>query len=256
MLLQVLAFTMILNHSWFHQSLVSRSLSSIVGSTYKGFSGVTEYFHLSHTNQQLAEENARLRQQLQHLLAQADPEPFNKTDTVFRMQYQVVPATVVSNTVNLRNNYLMLNKGRRHGIREDMAVISSEGVVGVVVNVSQHFSWVMSLLNSNSMLNVRLNKSDHHGSVTWPGGNYRLGRLNYIPTHVTFASGDTLVTGGHSLIFPPGVSVGTVEDYHIGKEDHFFTVSIKYAVDFNRLTYVYIVKNMMRQEQLSVIEKQ
>jgi rod shape-determining protein MreC len=77
-------------------------------------------------------------------------------------------AKVVFNSVNFENNYLQLNRGAKNGIRDNMAVLNSDGaIVGVVVNTSPNFSQVMSLLHTKSKIQATLKRSSTLGTVRW-----------------------------------------------------------------------------------------
>ncbi|MDP2424484.1 MAG: rod shape-determining protein MreC [Bacteroidales bacterium] len=253
-LLEVIAFALIINSTVYQRWVFVNSTQKITGSVYSVYANLQEYFNLRNTNQILARENALLHQALQHPTYRHDEKPFGKDSLPYPSQYQYIDAKVISNTVTLRNNYLMLNKGKRHGVDKDMAVISSNGIVGIVINASNNFSWVMSVLNDNTKINGKLLKDNYQGSLTWDGGNYRTGTLSDLPAHVGLAQGDTIVTSGYSLLFPEGIMIGTIEDFNIGKGDHFYTIKVHFSVDYNNLRYVYVVKNLMRKEQISVMK--
>jgi rod shape-determining protein MreC len=143
----------------------------------------------------------------------------------------------------------MLNKGRRHGIDKDMAVITSNGVVGTVVNASEDFAWVMSVLNKQTKISGRIVKNNQMGTVVWNGLDATYGTLTDIPAHVKIAKGDTIVTSGFSYIFPAGILLGTIEDFRVEQGEHFYVIPFKFSVDFNSLDYVYVVKNLLKEEQ-------
>ncbi len=252
LLLEVVSFSLIINSSVYQRYVLLNSSNKITGTIYNTYANVTDFIKLKRANQTLALENAKLREALQHPKSQKDILVPNKDSLKFNPQYQYIEAKVINNTVTQRNNYLMLNKGRLHGVDKDMAVIASDGIVGIVINASTNFSWVMSMLNENTKINGKLLKNNFQGSVTWSGGNYRMGKLSDLPAHIELQQGDTVVTSGYSLMFPEGILIGTIEDFNVDKGDHFFTCKVRFSVDFNNLSYVYVIKNVMRREQLSI----
>ncbi len=250
-ILETIAFSIIINSSIYQQWAVQDITGSVVGSINKTTANIGEFFTLKKDNVSLALENAKLRQQLDAYSALADtlgvkPRISNKDP-----QYQYTYAKVIKNSVTLRNNYLMLDRGRLSGIEKDMAVIAPNGVVGIVLNVSNNYSWVMSVLNQNTKINGKLLKNNFQGSLTWDGITYHTGTLRDIPAHIELLPGDTIVTSGFSLMFPEGIMIGTVKDSYIDKGDHFHTVKVDFSVDYNNLRHVYVVKNLRRKEQLS-----
>ena len=217
---------------------------------------VTAYIALKKANQILSEENARLSNRLPSAFMRTDTAQFFVNDSLFRQQYQYVSATVISNTVNRRNNYMKINKGRKHGLRPDMAVLAPNGVAGQIIEVSQNFSSVMSMLNSNTRVNAKMKNSNQTGSLFWPGHDYRFGKLVDIPSHVSIHIGDTVITSGYSHIFPEGQMLGTVEELNHAPGGNFWDITLRFSVDYNSLQYVYVVKNLMKDELLQLEKKQ
>ena len=129
-----------------------------------------------------------------------------------------------------------------------MAVISTNGVVGVIYDVSRFYSTVISLLNTNMKISSKLLKNDYFGSLEWDGKNYRHAILNEIPYHVKVERGDTVVTSGYSAIFPEGVMIGTIEDFKI-KGGNFYEINIALSTDFKHLTFVSVVSNLKKEGQ-------
>lgn len=139
-----------------------------------------------------------------------------------------------------------------HGVQPDMGVITPDGVVGIVVNVSKNFSVAMSLLHSDMLVSAKIKKNDQLGSLRWEGVNHRKASMTYLPPHLGLSVGDSIVTSGFSTVFPENIFVGTIHDWEIRRGDSFFTAEIELALDFNRLTHVFIVKNLMKEEQVEL----
>jgi rod shape-determining protein MreC len=212
---------------------------------------VSEYFILKKANQQLVKENIKLRKQLAESFREVDSNIFIQKDSLFGY----IGAKVIRNSVNNQKNYLFINKGSKHGIRKDMGVLTPEGVVGTVVEVSDNYSRIMSVLHIQNKINARIKKNRHLGNMQWDGKDYRVGTLTDIPNHVQLFPGDTIITSGNSLLFPEGIEIGIVENYHSNPNDKFSTASVKYTVDFNRVYLVYIIVNLMQEELNSLEEK-
>lgn len=253
LILEIIAFSMIINHSYYQRYLLFTNANRITGSVYRWKMGVSEYLFLKKTNQSLAEENARLHEMLEQYHSYFGELAIAENDSLSISRYNYVPVKVISNSTNKRNNYIMIDKGRKHGINRDMAVISPDGVVGIVVNVSENYSWVMSVLNSNTKINGRFINTNYQGSLSWDGNDYRIGTFKDVPSHVQIKTGDTIVTSGYSMMFPPDIMIGTVKEHDIGRGDHFYTVKLLFTVDYNRLSHVYVIINLKREEQFSII---
>ena len=156
---------------------------------------------------------------------------------------------MISNSTNKRNNFLMLNKGTKHGIINHMGVIIGNNVVGQVVGVSPHFCWVMSLLNKDSRVSGKFRKNNQLVNVEWNGVNYRIGQVKEIPKHIRMMKGDTIITSGNSDIFPEGLMLGTISSFTVAPDENFNHAEITFSTDFNSIGYVEVVVDMMRQEK-------
>ncbi len=251
-LLEFFSISLLVNSTYYQSSVILKAGSRLTGSFYTSVSNATDYFKLATTNEHLANENALLRQMKGVSFLRNDTASFWVKDTLYRQQYKYIVSKVVLNTVGKRNNYIMLDKGSRSGIKKDMAVITSNGIVGTVVNVSENFSWVMSMLNKQTRISGRILKNDQMGTIIWNGIDHLYGTLTDIPAHVKIAKGDTIVSSGFSYIFPAGIMIGTITDFRVEQGDHFYTIPFKFSVDFNALQYVYVVNNLMKDEQESL----
>lgn len=248
-LLMALSVILMVQNNYYQRTVVINTTNDLTGGLQAIMNNVTGYFNLREANRQLAEENALLRQMA---LPANDSIPGLESDLYGDVQFNYIPARVISNSVNRRNNFIKLNKGRRDGVGINMAVLAPNGVVGQVVEVSERFSSVMSLINSQSRINAKLKSSGQVGSVLWDGRNYRMATLIDIPSHVHLFIGDSVVTSGFSHIYPEGQLIGTVEDFGIDPGENFFVVDIKLAVDFNNLAFVYVVHNRYIEELLEL----
>jgi rod shape-determining protein MreC len=250
--LEMFSITLLINSTYYQSSTLLQAGSRVTGRFYTTISNATDYLKLRTTNEHLVEENALLRQMKGVSFLRNDTATFWVNDTLYKQQYKYIVSKVVLNTVGKRNNYIMLDKGSRSGIQKDMAVITSRGIVGTVVNVSENFSWVMSLLNKHTRISGRIKKNDQMGTIVWNGIDHLYGTLTDIPAHVKIAKGDTIVSSGYSYIFPAGLMIGTITDFRVEQGEHFYTIPFRFSVDFNALQYVYVVKNLMKDEQAAL----
>ena len=136
-----------------------------------------------------------------------------------------------------------------------MGVISPSGIVGVVKNVSAHYSSVLSVLHSNSKISVKLKNSNYFGSVQWDGADYQVGILKDIPNHVSIALGDTIVTSGYSATFPVNLTIGIISKIEKPEGENFYELRIRFSNDFKNLSRVFIVKNNFKTEKEQLEEE-
>ena len=240
-ILEAISLTLLFNSYSYHRSLANSTVNNVTGSVYSSYSNVTEFLGLKNENEKLANENAYLRNLTYPAIIQ--------TDTIFIEQdssYSYRTAKVVSNSVNRQNNYLLLNKGEKDGIAPEMGVISSSGIVGIVVGTSTNYAYVMSILHQNSRISARIKKNNHLVNVLWDGRDYEEGLVVDIPSHIDLYTGDSIITSGNSLIFPEGIPVGTIREYMQSSNRDLSEAIIEFCADFNKLQLVYIIENKMK----------
>jgi rod shape-determining protein MreC len=243
----IISFILIYNNNYFQRSKVISTTGGITGKLNQFYGNFSDFFELKRSNDALAKENARLRSLLR-VSTKYLPDSLLTRESGLTVHY--ISAKVISNSVQFRNNYFMLDKGLRSGIKKDMGVITTEGVVGIIIDVSENFSSGISILHKDSRVSGRIKKNDQLVNISWDGWNYRLGDISHIPTHVTLFPGDTILTSGNSQIFPEGLMIGTVEYVEDEMENLFKKGKVRFSVDYNQLTYVYVVENTSREEIL------
>lgn len=213
---------------------------------YNNFFRVSEYFSLKKENDKLLEENRKLKNLYQ---VNDGNNSFVEVDSLKNIQFLFFSGKVVKNTILSKNNFITINKGSSDGVKKDMGVVSPQGVVGIVTNVSNHFCIALSVLNSLNSFGCKLQKSDYFGAASWDGKNYRQILLNGIPNHVLISKGDTVVTSGYGYIFPSDIPVGIIDTFWKNSDNNFYTVRLNLAVDMKQITNVYLIKNSRLTEQ-------
>ncbi len=209
----------------------------------------SRFFHLTDENSVLVTENARLRNELARRPLKSSGWDSVTTLSQPGYKYDYIPAQVVNNSVNKQNNYITLDVGYRQGIRPDMGVVGPEGIIGIVRNVSDNFSTVISVLNSKFKGSVKLSSTNYFGTLIWPGHSYREAVLTEIPGHINVYIGDTLVTTGLTSAFPEGERVGFVQEVNRTPAGTFYELKVSLIQDFKKLTRVYVIRNFSKVEQ-------
>jgi rod shape-determining protein MreC len=214
--------------------------------------GVREYFSLQKINAELAEENALLRTRLQQKIQTIETlQPIPLDSSVIK-RFDFVSAKVINNSTQSFKNYITVNKGRLDGIAPGMAVISSQGAVGKVKSVSDHYAVLISLLNTDEQLSSTIKRTGYFGTIKWGGIDPRLADLHYIPRHVDPQVGDTVVTSGYNAVFPENILVGTIASVNLSEEAPFYEIKVQLAQDFARLAFVEIIRSHLKSEQDSL----
>ena len=255
LLLEILAIVFITQNSNYQGSKIVHAGNAVAGRCYGTISLIGDYFGLRKENERLAAENAELRARLESSYISYNLREFVHEDTVYKQKYSYTEASVVKNSWNQPNNYIMINKGRLQGVRIDQAVISPQGIVGVVVNTTDNFATVMPVLHSNSRNSVKITRINTNGSLVWRGGDFRFATLIDIPTTYELLEGDTIVTSGMVSDFPEGVMVGFVKDAVTERGSGFYTIKVELATEFTKLDHVYIIDNRFKAEQDSLMAR-
>lgn len=235
-------------------NLISSS-NKIVGNIYETADKTKEYFFLLDENKKLVDENLKLRNQLKLNYNIIPLEVYTKKDTLYKKQYSYISCKVVNSSVNKRRNFITLNIGSSQGIKQDMAIISSDGIIGVVNNVSENFSSAMSIIHKDVRINCQLKKDRSYGPLIWDGIDYRYCLLTDIPTHSKIVRGDTVITSELSGIFPEGITVGVVESFERKQNESYYTAKIKLSADLKKANHVYVIINKNKFEKNTLEEK-
>ncbi len=258
-LFEVISFTLIYRNNSYQRSVMINSANYASGYVLSVAGYVQSYLNLRTINRNLQEQNGQMEMQLLDLqeqieVMQADTVTFKGavSDSARIFPFQFVIAEVVNNSISQLSNYITINKGRKDGIQLDMGVVSEQGVVGIVSNVSDHFSVIISLLNPKSKLSCKVLGNNSFGYLTWDGRDADYAILEELPRHAEFHKGDTIVTSGYSAIFPAGLIVGVVDDFYKERDDNFYALRVKLATPFSSLQHVRVIQNAYRNEQIEL----
>lgn len=250
-LIEALAIFLLIQNNNYQKTKFVGFTRNIKGSFYQQSVKINNYFHLREENQKLAKENVQLKNFIEKNL-ETRADSFNTvTDSIYNQQYSYIRADILNNSINKQHNYITIDKGREDGIEREMGVISPNGIVGIISGVSKHFATAISVLNSELKISAQLKNSGYFGSLSWSGRDYRFVQLKDIPLHADINTGDTIITSGYSAIFPEGIMIGFVEDYE-ERSGRFLEIKVRLSNDFKKLSNVYVVKNLLKEEQQSI----
>jgi len=242
---------MIINQGTFQSSIFHNITLNVTSVFYKQIDNIADYFSLDADNRDLVEKNTELQRKISNLENFISKKNYEMTfyeDTVIK----IIPAKVVTQTVDKINNYLIINKGAKDGIKENMGVINTEGVVGVVESVSENYAVVISVLSSKLKISSKLKRANYICSVFWDGISPKTGSVIKIPEHITAAVGDTIITSGYSSIFPENIMIGTVKKISLNPSTAWNDLTIEYTTDFMSIRYVNVIVNPHFEELLDI----
>lgn len=250
-LFEAIAFFLLFQYNTFQKAKIVTLAQSVRGGFSRAFINIKEYISLREENRKLIEENNRLYNLLKSSYRITSFESFTVNDSAYKRNYIYTNAKVINNSTNKQYNYITLDKGRNHGIEQDMAVLSNDGIVGIVKDVTDNYSSVISLLNRNFKVNAKIKRTGYFGPLLWTGRGHSKAILTDIPHHVQILTGDTVVTSGYSAIFPEGYMIGITSDYKL-KGGNYYEITVDLATDFKKLSSVQVVKNLYREEQVEL----
>lgn len=238
-----------------HEAFFAEKANEFVGRVNQQYAGFHSYFTLQEINKQLASENAALRNRLAENFIVPDSTQKIVADTLLTdsvrkaRKYIYLPAMVVGNTVVFQNNYLTLERGEKQGVKKGMAVTGPQGIVGVVIDVSDNYCRVMSLLHRNSRVSAMLKKDNNLGSIEWDGTDPHYLVMRNISKAAKVLKGDTVLTSTYSANFPSHLMIGTVDHISSDPSSNFYTLKVKTATNFFTIQYVDVVENTKFAEQ-------
>ncbi|NQX82385.1 MAG: rod shape-determining protein MreC [Flavobacteriaceae bacterium] len=245
--LELLSFILIVNTNRYHSNYFSSVFGGVSGYFNYKSNNISDYFKLQSINEKLIEENVSLKKIINKNNSFSNNYKTKITDTIYRQKYEYISANIVSNNYSYQRNYLILNKGSNEGIKPDMAVVSYNGIIGIVTSVNNNYSRVMSLLHVDSKFNAKIKNNDYFGTLVWNGKSHLKAQLIDIPRQAVLKQGDTIVSGNHSAIFPKGIPIGTVDRFD-KKNDRFQDINISLFNDMSSINNVYIVISYDKQE--------
>ena len=259
-----LSLSLIFNSNYFHKSKFIIFSNGITNYTNEVFENINWYFELKKINSSLVEENLILKNQLEKFIEKSSIDSLENVD----FQYQ--NAKVISNNLSSIKNNLVINKGIKHGLKNEMGVISSTGIVGIINRTSKNYSSVMSVLNTETKINAKVKRTSHFGTLEWNGLSNRELLLNDIPETADIKIGDSIITGGMSLIFPEGINIGVVSEimkqekfndtvmkFNISNQvkitniefrENYLNIEVKLHTDMNNLNNVYVIESLNKNE--------
>ena len=219
------SFALILNSNYFQKSKVLLFSNNISNYTTKNLNYFNEYFKLKELNYKLSEENLVLKNQLEKI------NEISNLDSLTNENFLYKNAKVISNNLSSFKNRIIVNKGIRDGIKNEMGVVSSDGIVGIIDNTTKRYSSIMSILNIEMKINAKVKRTEHFGTLEWDGFDTRHLTLNDISETAKIKVGDSIITGGMSLIFPEGINIGTVSKIINQNETHSNTKGSAFAIN-------------------------
>lgn len=253
---------MLFNYNRYHNAVFMGIANEVTGKVFKQYNSVQYYFDLKKTNDSLVRANEKLYNKLKQDFE--IPDTVNRTvidsikvDSLLKFRkYLYMQAKVIGNSVNLPNNYIQLARGSLQGVQKDLGVIdANNNVVGTVIDISNNYAVVMSLLHKQSNVSAGLKKTGELGSIVWDGKEPNMLTLKEISKGVKIAKGDSVISSGLSDKFPYGLLIGTIHEIIEDKSSNTYNIKVKTAANFFNVQYVYVINNLKKEELQDIMKR-
>lgn len=181
-------------------------------------------------NNEILKENIELKKTLELNNTLSDREYIN--------------ATVINRNVNYWFNEITINKGSKDGIKENLAVITSNGLIGKTIKVSKNTSIIKLLTDENmeNKISVKIEYEDKfvYGLLSKYENEYFI--IDGISNNIKIKEGAKVTTSGLTDLFPSGILIGHVKEITTDNFDLSQILKVKSEVDFNDIYFVTILK--------------
>lgn len=242
-LLEAIALVFVVKYNENQKAIFQHSSSLFSGKLFEMADDVYQYNHLQRIADSLSVENAGLKERVFNLerSVQRLIPPDKPLDSCILESFNLIPAQIISNSINQRNNHFTLDKGRADGIKKGMGVISKQGIAGIVDDVGSHYSTAISVLHSAARISASIKRNGFFGSLVWKEIDPAHMILEAIPRQADILVGDTVITSGFSFIYPKGIYIGTVERFWTQGGSNYYTIEVRLHEDIARMDRVYVV---------------
>jgi len=248
--LQVIVLSVFFNSKNYHKTSFINTSSAVSSWITEKRNDVIKHFYLEDENKLLMEKNAQLMTYQPYSFYHLQDRIYSVNDTLFEQQYEYIPANVIKTSTNRMDNYVTIDRGALQNIQEGMGVITNNGIVGFVVDVSSHYALIKTVLSERLNIAAKLKKqSDVRGQIKWDGKDYKTVQLHGITNDIKIYKGDEIITKGSKGVFPQGITIGKVKEVASKNGEITLDIDIELSTNFKRLNSVYVVKNIFKTEQ-------
>lgn len=247
--LELIAVSLITKNKQYHRSHIVNSSNAVSGKVLTMYNNIQDYLHLRRVNDSLLAEVGKYRSADMNSKVLDTVNTYCFEDSLYRQVYEYIPAKILSLSTNQFNNYLTLDRGKKHGVQKGMGVIGPSGVIGVVIDASNHFSRVMSVLHKDARVSSKIIRTNARGTIRWKTNDPHFADLEYVNQPADLRVGDTIMTDGSSTHYPEDIMVGTIKEFNLPSGSDFYQITVALSTPFNRLEYAYVVNYLYREER-------
>lgn len=225
-----------------------------------GVKNISDYLHLKEVNEKLLEENVNLRNQLNYNytarhkgsstknevvgnVSSLNTEKTNDSSIEFFKQYEWLKTEVVDLVKKQNNIFLIIRGGKNHGIVENMALVSAQGVAGNIMKVYDNYSIATTLFNEKTKIIGKVLSNNTFCALEWSELEPNILICKNFPLNTNIKIGDTIITSNYSVKYPPDLPIGVVDGMTENKQNREMALKIKPFVNYHLLSQMYIIKN-------------
>ena len=236
-------------NSYHHYNYLSSS-NSITSSLYNLQYNMFSYFSLREINNDLLKENSILKNQLLNKDLVVGRKFIKSKDTIYQKNFLFKEVKVINSQFKHYENFLILNAGKKNGVRDKMGLIGTKGILGIVKNVTDNYATIRPLINPNFGLKVLHKKTNSWGDLIWvpEENNYQNIFVKNIPIYTKVKLGDYFITSGAEGLFPGGIKIGKVIEIKENIEQQTLDIKLENEEDFSRTKIGFIVFNKTAEE--------
>lgn len=245
-LFEIFALTLVFKSHKYQEVRFLNTSGAFTGTILGYVNGINTFVHLGTNNKILVEENTQLKRLIAYQNNYPSDSSLPKNSNAYHFDY--IAAKIVNSTISKSINYITIDKGSKDGVQKGLGVVSSNGVVGIVTNVSENFSLIMSVISVKSLIGVRHKNTNALGNLRWNGEDPYTLQIDGFSKTLPIKKNDTILTAGFSSIFPPNIMVATVKKLEPDESTSFYIIDVRLTNNINSLSYVYVVRNDKKKE--------
>ena len=228
---------------------MQKGINKIGNSIIDRQNAMEENEELQKENEELTNLVNALRQENQNL--SQDTYKLQRLEELYDLDkrysdYKKTGANVISKGSGNWFDIFVIDKGSEDGMKVDMNVIAGNGLVGIIYEVSDHYSKVRSVINDTSMVSAMVLSTQDNCIVKGSTETMNKGYLEvvYLDKDSKVKEGDELVTSNISSKFMEGITIGTVTEVEESTDDLTKTARIEPVVDFQHLKEVLVIQEV------------
>ena len=236
-------------NSYHHYNYLSSS-NSITSSLYNFQYNMFSYFYLREVNNDLLKENSNLKNQVLNRDLVVGRKFIKYDDIIYQKNFFFKEVKVINSQFKYYENFLIINAGKKSGVKEKMGMIGTKGVLGIVKNVTDNYATIRPLINPNFGLKVLHENTNSWGDLIWipEDNNFQNIFVKNIPIYTKVKLGDYFITSGAEGLFPRGLKVGKVIEIKENIEQQTLDIKLKNEEDFSRTKIGFVVFNKTAEE--------